>query len=335
MKMSTAHAILKAVVKDQIENGHGKDQLTPVLRGDPGLGKTSLSRQVAKELGLTETTVILAQYDPADFGGLPFPKDDTAYKLRPAWMPREENVLVTIDELGQSMLMQQNLAAQLIEERRLGYHALPNRHAVVACTNKLSNQAGVQPMPSHLKDRVFFLDVEADANEWLLWAAGAGIHEHIQAFIAYRPTWLHKFDPKHDACPSPRSWAKASRLLRTGLDQSHTDLVLQTIVGEGAASDLVGFLRIMTKLPRLEGIWADPTGHPIPNDKMVAYGLAAGLAGRATTKTIAATMKYLDRWDEQEFVAFAVRALQARDRSLVSDPSVRDWAARKGAPLMA
>jgi len=308
-----------------------------VLRGDPGLGKTSIIRQTAAKLGLYEETVILAQYDPGDLAGLPYPQDGRAEKLRPGWMPEKDGLLLTVDELGQAFLMNQNLAAQLFEERRLGKHKLPRVHAIVGATNKMSNQAGVQPMPSHLKDRIAIIDIEADIDDFLRFAIGAGIHEHILGHLRFKPEWLSKFDPKHDACPSPRSWMKANRAY--GLPISHADRIalISSIVGEAAAADFDATVRVANELPSLEAIWNDPKGHPIPTKAQVKYALASALAMRSSTRTIASTIKFMDRWDEQEFVVFAVRTIQSRPdgKALLVDPAVRDWAMRKGAPLLA
>lgn len=339
MKMSEAKELILAVVKDNFAHGI-KDPITPVLVGDPGLGKTSIVRQVAAELGVKESTLIVAQYDPAELGGFPFiDRDDDGQvvgRVRPRWMPKKDRGILTLDEIGQAMLAQQNLVAQLVEERRIGENRVSPNWAMVGCTNKLTNRAGVNEMPTHLKDRLLFVDVDADADEFLAYAASVGADPMIIGFIGYRPTMLHKFDPAQRSCPTPRSWMKVNRILGMDASVAVKERAIACTVGEGAAADMTAFMRIFSKLPRLEGIYTDPRGHFIPaQDKMTLYALSAALAGRATTSNIKATMTYLDRWDDQEFVAFAVRAIQARDKSLISDPSVRDWAARKGAALLA
>jgi len=53
-------------IKDCITVG-----LVPMLAGSPGVGKSSIMRQVAEELNLEYIDIRLAQSDPLDLVGLP------------------------------------------------------------------------------------------------------------------------------------------------------------------------------------------------------------------------------------------------------------------------
>lgn len=335
-KISQIEEVLTEIVKDQMENPGAKDHILPVLRGAPGIGKTSIIRKVAEKLGYYSTTIILAQYDPGDLAGLPYPKDGKAKKLRPGWMPEEDGLVLNVDELGQAFLMNQNLAAQLFEERRLGDHALPAKHAVIAATNRLSDQAGVNAMPSHLKDRIAILDMVADIDDFIVEAANKGLHEHIIAYLRWKPEWLSAFDPKHDACPSPRSWFKASRAYKMDLSFATKIGLMSAVVGEAATTDFHKFMDVVGELPPIEMIWSNPKHHAVPKQAQLQYAIASALGMRATIDTLEATMTFLDRWPAQEMVAFFLQTMRARPegKALTLHPAVRDWAIRKGAPLL-
>ena len=71
---------------------------------------------------------------------------------------------------------------------------LPDNCAIVAAGNRTSDRAGTNNMPSHLKDRLMFLEIEADLEDTAYFMAH-GIHEDVTGFKRSRPEFLHKFDP--------------------------------------------------------------------------------------------------------------------------------------------
>ena len=97
------------------------------------------------------------------------------------------------------------MAAQIVNERRIGEFKLPDNCAIVAAGNRTSDRAGTNTMPSHLKDRLMFLEVEADLEDTIAYMVAHGVHEDVIGGLRAMPQLLHKFDRDANASPSPRS----------------------------------------------------------------------------------------------------------------------------------
>ena len=69
----------------------------------------------------------------------------------------------------------------------LGPHHLPDGWVVVAAGNRMSDRAGTNQMPSHLKDRMMFLEIEADLDDTLAYFNSVGVDFSRQLFPALSP----------------------------------------------------------------------------------------------------------------------------------------------------
>jgi hypothetical protein len=109
-----------------------------------------------------------------------------------------------------------------------------------------------------------------------VYALSNGFHEHILAFLSFRPALLHKLDPQQPAWPSPRSWEMASKLYAAGLD-------LTPAIGAGAAAEFSAYLSIYRQLPDLARILSgDGAEVEFPEEPSARYATTIGLTTRAT-----------------------------------------------------
>ena len=166
MKLSQARNIVTSAIHHawSLKNGRDAQYVVPYLISGPGIGKTTTVQDIAAAEGVQCQILSLAQYDAGELGGWPVPsKDgDTMIRMRPDWMPTEGRGVLFLDELPQAPVANQNIAAQIVNERRVGPHRLPEGWVIVAAGNRTSDRAGTNNMPSHLKDRLMFLEIEAD-----------------------------------------------------------------------------------------------------------------------------------------------------------------------------
>jgi hypothetical protein len=105
---------------------------------------------------------------------------------------------------------------------------------------------------------------------------------------------------------------------------------MQGAVGEGAAAECSGFLRIYRKLPSLDGILADPDNALIPTDPAALYAVSIGLAGKANENNFSRIVKYADRLHDDghgEFAVLLVRDCIRRKSSLQNTPAFVQLAA--------
>tara|TARA_E500000318_G_scaffold58017_1_gene53735 strand:- start:4130 stop:5149 length:1020 start_codon:yes stop_codon:yes gene_type:complete len=338
MNLSTAREIVLASVKANqataSKGARSSQYIIPMLWGVAGLGKTTLVQDIAEDLDLSFVDLRLNQYDAGELGGFPILKDDTMLRARPHFLPTEGEGILFLDELPQAPVANQNIAAQLVNERRIGEHAIGEGWTIVCAGNDLSHRAGTNAMPTHLKDRLLHLEIEPNLDDALHYMNAHGVRPEVTGFLRFKPDQLSKFDKDAKACPSPRSWEKVSGILNWGLDEGTEMEAIMGQVGLGAASDFKAFLSVYRELPDPELPLKDPVNAPIPQDPSVMYAVCAGIAYRVNKTNSANFMAYLKRIPQQEFSAFAVKSALSRYEGLKKEPALRDWILSGGAELV-
>ncbi len=251
--------------------------LSAMIWGPPGIGKSSIVAQTAAAHGLACIDLRLSQLAPTDLRGLPV-ADASASVARwypPEFLPREGAGVLFLDELNLAPPAMQGMAQQLILDRRVGSYAVPDGWYIWAAGNRKEDRAAVFDMPAPLANRFLHLQVEPDLESFKFHALAAGVHEHVIAFLSYRPALLHKADAQQPAWPSPRSWVMASTLHRAELD-------VASAIGEGAATELNAFIAHYGSLPDLARILqGGGYGVAFPSEPSVRYATVVGLTARA------------------------------------------------------
>ena len=338
MNLSTAREIVLASIKSNqaiaAKGARSSQYVTPMLWGVAGAGKTSVVEQIAEHLDMECRIVIFAQYDAGELAGFPILKDGKMFRACPAYLPQEGEGILFCDELPQAPVANQNVAAQLVNERRIGEHKLGDGWSIVCAGNDLSHRAGTNAMPTHLKDRLLHLEIEPNLDDALHYMNAHGVRPEVTGFLRFKPDQLSKFDKDAKACPSPRSWEKVSGILNWGLDEGAEMEAIMGQVGLGAASDFKAFLSVYRELPDPELPLKDPVNAPIPQDPSVMYAVCAGIAYRVNKTNSANFMAYLKRIPQQEFSAFAVKSALSRYDGLKKEPALRDWILSGGAELV-
>lgn len=335
MRLSIAKNIIQASVEANLKlSGNTSEYTTPMLWGVAGLGKTTLVHDIAGELDMECRVVILAQYDAGELGGFPYLQDDTFVRARPHWFPTEGRGILFLDELPQSPVANQNIAAQLVNERRIGEHHLGAGWSIVCAGNDLSHRAGTNAMPTHLKDRLLHLEVEPNLDDALSYMNAKGVRPEVTGFLRFSPKHLSDFDKDAKACPSPRSWEKVSNILSWGLDSLAESEAIAGQVGTGSSAMFKAFQQVYRELPDPELPLRDPDNAPIPDSPTVLHAVCSGLAYRVNKSNAGNFMKYLKRFTEREYEAFAIKDALSRFPDLKKDPAFRDWVLNRGAELI-
>jgi MoxR-like ATPase len=251
-------------------------QISTMIWGAPGIGKSSIVARVAKERDLDFVDVRLSQLAPTDLRGLPVAVDGISKWYPPEFLPRAGKGILFLDELNMAPPAMQGVAQQLILDRRVGAYAVPDGWYVWAAGNRKEDRASVFDMPAPLANRFLHLQVEADFDSFKAFALETGVHEQLIAFLSFRSTLLHKIDPQQPAWPSPRSWVMASQLHAAKLD-------ITPAVGTGAAAEFAAFITLYETLPNLTPILAGKgDGIPFPQEPSVRYATTIGLTVRAS-----------------------------------------------------
>ena len=255
-------------------------QMATMIWGPPGVGKSSVVAQVARQHDLEFVDVRLSQLAPTDLRGLPVPETDgqgsgVSRWYPPEFLPRSGKGILFLDEVNMAPPTMQGMAQQLILDRRVGSYELPGGWFVWAAGNRKEDRASVFDMPAPLANRFLHLTVRPDFDSWRSYALARGLHEHVVAFLTFRPELLWRLDPQQPAWPSPRSWEMAAHLHRAGLDVS-------SAIGEAAGAEFAAFVRLFEQLPDLGTVLSGQgAGLKLPDEPSVRYAAVVGLAARA------------------------------------------------------
>ena len=250
-------------------------KLSTMIWGPPGIGKSSIVAQTAEANELAFIDLRLSQLAPTDLRGLPVAENGISRWYPPEFLPREGKGILFLDELNLAPPAMQGMAQQLILDRQVGSYRVPEGWFIWAAGNRKEDMAAVYDMPSPLANRFLHLEVEPEFESFKRYALTHNVHEHIIAFLAFRPDLLHKLTPQQNAWPSPRSWAMASHLHRALLG-------IESAVGPATAQEFKAFVSLYGSIPDLEAILqGDGESIPFPNEPSLGYATIVGLTSRA------------------------------------------------------
>ena len=341
MKITVAKSIIRNAILANLElakqdNPRNSSFVTPFIVSDPGLGKSTMVTDLVKELGLQQQDLIVAQFDAAELAGFPMlDAENKSYeRARPFFLPTEGEGVLFLDELPQAVLANLNVVAQLVNERRIGEHVLPKGWTIVCAGNPMSAKAGTVSMPSHLRDRLMYLDIDVCPATFREYALSQGFLPEVTTYVHERPEWLSKFDPKQDSCPSPRSWERVNSILQWKMSPEEEYNAIQGVIGEAAVSDFIAYRKVWTKLPRFEEIIKDPKNHSIPTDTSILYALCSLIAHKSNANNMDDVMTYIHRFENKEFSSFCMKDTIQRNPELKKVKSVKMWLLGEGKDLL-
>ena len=311
---------------------HLIDRKVPTfLWGPPGIGKSSIVAQIAKEKGVGYIDLRLSLLDPTDLRGIPFFNAD---KNEAVWAPAsflpdgsEPEGILFLDELNTAAPMVQASAYQLILDRKIGEYTLPEGWAIVAAGNRESDRGVVFRMAAPLANRFVHLEMEASVEDWKKWAVGAGIDTAIIAFVSYRPDALFTFGQGKDDSRSfatPRTWAYVNEIVAS---DPEPDLILPLVAGaidEDLAAAFLGFKVVAGDLPDLDGIF-EGSVTAVPDEPTALHMLSTALAMRVNEATSTKKLNNLIAYTLKMPGEFAVMIVQdLRERKIELD-HVDSW----------
>lgn len=191
-----------------------------IMRGRHGIGKTEVVRQLAQELELPLVERRLAQLTEGDLLGLPHNHENKATEfLPPLWFVKaiDNPYMIFLDEFDRASREVQQAAMELILERSIQGKIIHEDCRIYAAINggKHGSSYQVINMDPAIYDRFWIADCEPSIVEWLSWARNNGVHKDIINFISTNKDLLEQ-DMKNSSykvSPSRRSWTRFSKVL--------------------------------------------------------------------------------------------------------------------------
>ncbi len=283
--------------------------------GKPGEGKTFTMFAAAREIGRKLQTqcglidVPTSTLEPCDIAGIPFPvqiEGEETYSryLGPEWAwlisreyeehERQSNpefiappVVILFDDLVAAHFQTQTAFFKGVHEGKWGCLTQRDNVMVVACGNRVEDNAAASDMPTPLANRFRHCYANPATTDWLKWAGAfreegeigveneTRIHPLVIGYIRTCNDALREFDSdvatrSEKAFASPRTWEDTSELLWEGhvsQDNAIFSKAIMGILGRGAATEFLAYLHDSTSLVSPELIIADPEKAMVPSKK--------------------------------------------------------------------
>lgn len=231
------------------------------LWGPPGIGKSDVVAEIAKDLNGPVIDLRMAQMEPTDIRGIPFFNKENGKMdwAEPVDLPSAEFaaehpiVVLFLDEMNSAPPAVQAAGYQLILNRRVGKYHLPDNVVIVAAGNRDSDKGVTYRMPMPLANRFVHLEMRPDFASWQTWAVNASIHKDVVGYLSFAKNDMYDFDAKSSsrAFATPRSWCFVSDLLNDE-DNIDTDTLFNLVsgaIGEGLAVKFMAHRKIAGKMP--------------------------------------------------------------------------------------
>lgn len=311
------------------------DSKIPVfVWGSPGVGKSSIIRQIANDKSMEFIDLRLSLLDPTDLRGIPFfdTTNKSAVWAKPEFLPDTNSQsfgILFLDEINSAPPTIQAAAYQLILDRKIGEYTLPINYAIVAAGNYESDRGVTYRMPTPLANRFVHLDFELDFQEWKSWAYESKIDTRIISFLSYKPQNLFTFDAKakEKSFATPRSWSFVNDILNSNLQIELLKDVISGAVGIESSDEFMNFCKIADKIPNIEEI-INGNSNEIPSNNSVLYALCIGivysLKQNSSVEFITNILNYSLELPN-EFSVMLIRDLQKEGIDVESSVSWKSW----------
>ncbi len=339
--------------------------LVTMMSGSPGIGKSAIVQQIAKENNLHMIDVRLSQCDPTDLLGFPFinkehtkasyipmdifplaPADDYHPETNPtafAGTPvpdGKSGFLLFLDEINASSLAVQAASYKLILDKQVGQHKLHPKTRIVAAGNLITDKAIVNRQSTAMQSRLVHMELVTDPKLWQEWAASNNIDHRILAYISSKPDDLYNFKPDHNdhTFAFVRTWEFVSKIINHKKRPISTDKLSEYLpllagtIGEGVAQAFVAHTNIYTNMPSIQEIIARPKMAKLDNDPAFRYGVSHMIAAYADKKNMGILMDYIDRLPI-EFQTITLQNVMRRNAAMIDEPPVKKWITVKGQAL--
>lgn len=303
--------------KNKIKKIIQSDKLLPIyLHGSMGLGKSSICKQIADELGWKFLDIRLSMMSPTDLLGIPYAnKEHTkANWLYPSIFPdpkSKEKILILFDELSLASPSVQGACFRIILDRSLGEHyKFPDGVKMIAAGNLITDNAGVQRLNKALANRFIHFNISEDIDSWKGWGYKNGMNTMVLGFINWKKDMLFKSPTiEQNAFPTPRTYEYLSRLLEIGINDLET---ISGTIGDGAASEFLAYCEVYNKLPSIEDILAGKKVSFDKNNLPVKHALSSSLVISADEKTLDAIVDFCVSELDDEFLVLTMRDISRK-----------------------
>ena len=273
-----------AEAKEQIRNAlaiyfrtdaEGKPVIPPesqrplFLLGPPGIGKTAVVEQTARELGVGFVSYTMTHHTRQSALGLPAivrkKYGDTEYDITEYTMSEiiasvydamEETGIkrgiLFLDEVNCVSETLTPAMLQFLQYKTFGRHRVPDGWAVVTAGNPAAYNKGVREFDVAMMDRLKLIRVEPDYRVWREYAAATGLHASVLSYLDVEPDSFYRVDARSGASDfvTARAWYDLGRMIRCCEDADvavDKNLIGQYIQSDTLSEDFAAYYDLFAK----------------------------------------------------------------------------------------
>ena len=254
MNIQQAKEEIKNTVKAYLtKNAYGEYQITNInqrpllLIGPPGIGKTQIMAQIAKECKIGLVSYTITHHTRQSAVGLPYIKEEEfegkTYSITEYTMSEiiasiyqkmketglKEGILF-IDEIN---CVSETLAPtmlQFLQNKTFGNQKVPEGWIIVAAGNPPEYNKSVREFDMVTLDRVRYINVEANYHIWKEYALSKHLHPMILSYLELKPSQFYRIETSIDGMEfvTARGWEDFSHLI-TLYEKLNLDINKETI----------------------------------------------------------------------------------------------------------
>ena len=270
----------KQEIKDSIEAYLAKDEfgeyLIPAIRqrpillmGAPGIGKTQIMEQIARECKVGLVSYTITHHTRQSAVGLPFIREKTfgqetfsvtEYTMSEIIASVYEKMektglregILFIDEINCVSETLAPMMLQFLQGKTFGNQKVPEGWVIVTAGNPPEYNKSVREFDVVTLDRIKRIDVQPDFEVWKEYAYEQGIHPAVISYLELRRKNFYRMENTVDGriFATARGWEDLSRLLQVyetlGKDVDR-EVVCQYIQHPMIAKDFAAYLALYNK----------------------------------------------------------------------------------------
>lgn len=324
--------------------------LVPFLQSSPGLGKSSIMRQICEMFNLYLIDHRLSTSAPEDLSGLPyfqdgiatfmpfdiFPTEDTPLPINPKTGEPYDGWMLFLDEANSATKLVQAACYKLVLDRMVGQKKIHPNCVITMAGNLSTDRALVNILSTAMQSRVIHIEMVANLDEWMEDVAIAEDYdERVIAFVAYKGVdILMDFKPEHQekTFTCPRTIEFLNKLVK-GKTFKHVDRKGEMVyemedkiplyagtITSGVAVEFVQFTKVHEHIVSVDDVVKDPDNCKIPDDSPSKWLTICHLAKYITDKNVGALCTYANRLPI-EFKVLFFRTMMVKHPELRQHPA--------------
>ena len=276
MNIGQAKEEIKNTVRAYLAKDEEGEYVIPVIRqrpvlliGPPGIGKTAIMQQIARECSVGLVAYTITHHTRQSAIGLPFIEKRsyggkeysvTEYTMSEIVASIYDKIELTgltegilfIDEIN---CVSETLAPtmlQFLQGKTFGNHRIPDGWIIVSAGNPPEYNQSVREFDIVTLDRVKKIVVDADFSVWKTYAYEAGIHGAVISYLDIKKENFYQIETTVDGqeIVTARGWEDLSKLIQTyeALDiPVQESLIIQYIQNRRIAKDFANYFDLYKK----------------------------------------------------------------------------------------